>query len=251
MQRYLALLDNPSGLRANITLSVGSFFLAGLSDSVVIQQKENLQWCDSMIASILRVWCVESEYSQITMNHTRSNHRQIHVALSGTSGWSTLQSDIILVWKQNAQTGRALLNHPKNLKKYLIMLHFQSLSWTTDWIWHILLWHIGWQKHCVLLQGFIAYNQWFWFQSIHAISANHCIWPSSIHMYLVCFFQTTPRIWYLAVESPLRFYSPASISLPLWKIQQLQAKISQVPMNHAVYCSLIKTCWNLPGKIKE
>jgi len=43
MQRYLALLDNPSGLRANITLSVGSFFLAGLSDSVVIQQKENLQ----------------------------------------------------------------------------------------------------------------------------------------------------------------------------------------------------------------
>ena len=109
-----------------------------------------------------------------------------------------------------------------------------------------------WQKHCcVLLQGFIAYNQWFWFQSIYAISANHCIWPSSIHMYLVCFFQTTPRIWYLAVESPLRFYSPASISLPLWKIQQLQAKISQVRMNHAVYCSLIKTCWNLPGKIKE
>ena len=197
MQRYLALLDNPSGLRANITLSVGSFFLAGLSDSVVIQQKENLLWCDSMIASILRVWWVESEYSQITMNHTRSNHRQIHVALSGTSGWSTLQSDIILVWKENAQTGRALLNNPKNLKKYLIMLHFQSLSWTTDWIWHISLWHIGCLAKALLCSATGLYS----LQPMVLISINPCHLSQPVHLtfqhphVLSMFFSNNP--WYL------------------------------------------------------
>lgn len=151
------------------------------SDSVVIQQKENLQWCDSMIASILP-------------NHNESH---THVALSGTSGWSTLQSDIILVWKENAQTGRALLNHPKNLKKYLIMFHFQSLSWTTDWIWHISLWHIGCLAKALLCSATGLYS----LQPMVLISINPCHLSQPLHLtfqhphVLSMFFSNNP--WYL------------------------------------------------------
>ena len=157
--------------------SVGSFFLAGLSDSVVIQQKENLQWCDSMIASILRVWCVESGILP--------NHNESHTLKSSSNPCCTVWHQRLVYTAIRYHLGVKTKTPKLDVPCSIIRRIWRSISscftfrvsrGLTDWIWHILLWHIGWQKHCVLLQGFIAYNQWFWFQS------NPCHLSQPLHL---------------------------------------------------------------------